>query len=226
MSEGGASDGRNERQRLGSARNGVAQANPVSSVRPARTYAWCLICFQCATAQLQMVLRACRAEAGDQRIDRLNLYRCPQRSEGMKDNETKTRFMELRAQGLPLKKIAAEIKVSKTTLINWDRDFKGEIDNLRAVELEAMYDKYDLSTRKKVEFFGDILSRIQRELETRDLSSISTEKLFVMYAHFYREAKHTLPEIAFRDEDEIKAVKAQRDELNHLLSESNKRICE
>jgi transcriptional regulator with XRE-family HTH domain len=105
----------------------------------------------------------------------------------MKDNETKTRFMELRAQGLPLKKIAAEIKVSKTTLINWDRDFKGEIDNLRAVELEAMYDKYDL---------------------------------------FYREAKHTLPEIAFRDEDEIKAVKAQRDELNHLLSESNKRICE
>ena len=87
----------------------------------------------------------------------------------MKDNETKTRFMELRAQGLPLKKIAAEIKVSKTTLINWDRDFKGEIDNLRAVELEAMYDKYDLSTRKKVEFFGDILSRIQRELETRDL---------------------------------------------------------
>jgi len=33
----------------------------------------------------------------------------------MKDNETKTRFMELRAQGLPLKKIAAEIKVSKTT---------------------------------------------------------------------------------------------------------------
>ena len=71
--------------------------------------------------------------------DRLNLYRCPQQSEGMKDNEIKTRFMELRAQGLPLKKIAAEIKVSKTTLINWDRDFKGEIDNLRAVELEAMY---------------------------------------------------------------------------------------
>jgi hypothetical protein len=136
----------------------------------------------------------------------------------MKDNETKTRFMELRAQGLPLKKIAAEIKVSKTTLINWDRDFKGEIDNLRAVELDAMYDKYDLSTRKKVEFFGDILSRIQRELETRDLSSISTEKLFAMYAHFYREAQHTLPEIAFRDEGEIKTVKAQRDELNHLLS--------
>lgn len=86
--------------------------------------------------------------------------------------------MELRAQGLPLVKIADEIKVSKTTLINWSNEFREEIDNLRAVELEATYDKYDLSVRKKVEFFGDVLSRIQRELETRDLSSIPTEKLF------------------------------------------------
>jgi len=103
--------------------------------------------------------------------------------------------MELRAQGLPLAKIATEIGVSKTTLISWDREFKEEIDNLRAVELEALYDKYDLSTRKKVEFFGDVLSRIQRELETRDLSSIPTEKLFAMYAHFYREAQHALLEL-------------------------------
>jgi hypothetical protein len=125
----------------------------------------------------------------------------------MKDTQTKERFMELRAQGLPLVKIADEIKVSKTTLINWNNEFREEIDNLRAVELEAMYDKYDLSTRKKVEFFGDVLSRIQRELETRDLSSVSTEKLFAMYAHFYREAQHTLPAIRFSDENQVRAVK-------------------
>ena len=59
----------------------------------------------------------------------------------MKDNETKDRFIELRSQGLPFAKIAAELNVSKTALINWERDFKEEIDNLRAIELEAMYDK-------------------------------------------------------------------------------------
>lgn len=128
----------------------------------------------------------------------------------MKDNETKARFMELRAQGLPLAKIAAEIKVSKTTLVNWEGDLKEQIDNLRAIELEAMYDKYHLSTRKKVEFFGDILSRIQRELETRELSEIPTEKLFAMYAHFYREAQHALPELTFRNDDEVKVAKAMR----------------
>ena len=86
----------------------------------------------------------------------------------MKDKQTKERFIELRGQGLPLKRIADEIGVSKTTLVNWEQDLKEQIDNLRAMELEALYDKYYLSTRKKVEFFGDVLSRIQGELETRD----------------------------------------------------------
>jgi transcriptional regulator with XRE-family HTH domain len=128
----------------------------------------------------------------------------------MKDTKTKERFMELRGQGLPLAKIAAEIGVSKTTLINWDRDLKEEIDNLKAVELEALYDKFYLSTRKQVEFFGDILSRIQRELETRELSDVPTEKLFAMYAHFYREAQHALPELTFRNDDEVKVARARR----------------
>ena len=134
----------------------------------------------------------------------------------MKNNETKDRFIELRSQGLPFAKIAAELNVSKTALINWEHDFKEEIDNLRAIELEAMYDKYYLSVRKKVEFFGDVLARIQGELETRDLSSISTEKLFAMYAHFYREAERTLPELKFRTDDEIKRDRAVQESANSV----------
>lgn len=128
----------------------------------------------------------------------------------MKDKETKTRFMELRARGIPLAKIAAELKVSKNTLVSWGQDMKEEIDNLEAIELEAMYDKYRLSTRKQVEFFGEILSRIQCELETRNLSEVSTEKLFAMYAHFHREAQRALPELTFRNDDEITVARAKR----------------
>jgi transcriptional regulator with XRE-family HTH domain len=134
----------------------------------------------------------------------------------MKDNETKARFIELRGQGLPLAKIAAEINVSKTTLINWEHDFREEIDNLQAAELEALYDKYYLSIHKKVEFFGDVLNRIQGELETRDLSTIPTEKLFAMYAHFYHEAQRSLPAIRFQDASEVQASKAQRLRFSEL----------
>jgi hypothetical protein len=57
------------------------------------------------------------------------------------------------------------------------------------MELEALYDRYYLSMRKNVEFFSDALSRTRGELETRDLSTILTDKLFAMYAHVYREAQ-------------------------------------
>ena len=128
----------------------------------------------------------------------------------MKDNETRDRFIELRSQGLPFAKIAAELNVSKTALINWERDFKEEIDNLRAIELEAMYDKYCLSVRKKVEFFGDVLSRIQRELETRELSESPAEKLFATYTLFYQEALHALPELTCHSDDDVRVARANQ----------------
>jgi DNA-binding XRE family transcriptional regulator len=59
----------------------------------------------------------------------------------IKDNKTKARFIELRGQGLPLKSIADELGVSKTTLVNWERDLKEQIDNIRAMELEVLYDR-------------------------------------------------------------------------------------
>jgi hypothetical protein len=64
--------------------------------------------------------------------------------------------------------------------------------------------------RKKVEFFGDVLNRIQGELETRDLSAIPTEKLFAMYAHFYREAQHALPQLTSLNDDEVKIARDKR----------------
>jgi hypothetical protein len=108
--------------------------------------------------------------------------------------------------------------VSKTTVINWDREFTEEIDNLRAGEREAMYQTNHISTRKKLEFFGDFLSRIQRELETRDVPSIQTEKLFAVYPHFCREAQHAVPEIEFRDEDDARVEKSERGTRSDILA--------
>ena len=67
----------------------------------------------------------------------------------IKDNKTKARFIELRGQGLPLKSIADELGVSKTTLVNWERDLKEQIDNVRAMELEVLYDRYYLSVARR-----------------------------------------------------------------------------
>ena len=41
----------------------------------------------------------------------------------------------------------------ETTMINWERDLKVELDNLEA-ELDALFDKLSLSTRTKVGIWG------------------------------------------------------------------------
>ena len=63
-----------------------------------------------------------------------------------------------------------------------------------------------------------MLSRIQRELETRDLSDIPTEKLFAMHAHFYREAERALPVLKFRSDDEVKMAKSMRLSTDALIA--------
>jgi len=69
---------------------------------------------------------------------------------------------------------------------------KEEVDNPKAVELEALYDKICLSTQTG-RVFRRHTGRIQREIETRELSEAPVEKLFVMHAHFYLGAQHALP---------------------------------
>ena len=39
-------------------------------------------------------------------------------------------------------RIAKEIGKSKSTLILWARDFRTEIDNLRSIQLDGLYEKY------------------------------------------------------------------------------------
>lgn len=54
----------------------------------------------------------------------------------MKDQETKEKFVELRAKGLSFDRIAAELHVSKQSLINWAKELETEIGNMRKLSLK------------------------------------------------------------------------------------------
>ena len=87
----------------------------------------------------------------------------------MKDNETKQKFIFLRAKGLSFDKISNELNVSKQTLINWQSEFVSEIDNLKSMELEALYERFALLKQDRIERFGKLLDRLHNEIENRDL---------------------------------------------------------
>ena len=50
----------------------------------------------------------------------------------MYDTDTKSQFLELRAKGWSLARIAERLKVSQRTLVNWNRQEHEEIRTLRA----------------------------------------------------------------------------------------------
>ena len=102
-------------------------------------------------------------------------------------NETQQKFIELRSQGWTYVRIAQELNVTKRTLITWSRKFRYDIQNQRAMELEAIHAKF-LSTREeRMQKLGEQLKVVQAELDKRDISELSTPRLFSLAAQIRRE---------------------------------------
>jgi hypothetical protein len=105
----------------------------------------------------------------------------------MKDAEIQQRFIQLRSQGWSFARIAQELSVSKPTLINWSRKFHFEINNARAIELEALQEQLVASREARVRELAAKLKLVEAELATRQLSEVSTPRLFSLAAALRRE---------------------------------------
>ena len=115
----------------------------------------------------------------------------------MHDGKIVQRFIELRSQGWPFARIAAELNVSKPTLINWSRKHQFEIQNLRAVELEALADKWLSSVSERVNVLGQQLRNVEIELATRDVKDLSTPQLYAMARSLRRQIEEAAGPVQF-----------------------------
>lgn len=105
----------------------------------------------------------------------------------MKQQEHKTDFIRLRAEGRSLRAISAELGVSKSTLSEWDKALSEEISQLRRENLEELYTAYGMAKEARIRRLGETLSRIDTALDAVDLSELPPEKL-LMYKLKYQEA--------------------------------------
>ena len=96
--------------------------------------------------------------------------------------DEKQQFIELRAKGYSYQKIADELGISKPTLIDWSKDEQTskDIHNQRTLYLDELQEKYAMTKRHRIAMFGEVLSRAKAELDKRDLSEMSTDKLITM----------------------------------------------
>ena len=109
--------------------------------------------------------------------------------DGLDKEEQKSRFIHLRAKGLSYAKIAKELKVSTSTLSNWNQELEEQIAWVKALELEALQEEYFMLKEGRIKLLGSQLKTIQEEISGRDLSKVSTEKLMELQLRYFGELK-------------------------------------
>ena len=120
--------------------------------------------------------------------------------------EVKSQFIELRAKGWSYLKIARKLKVSKNTLASWGAELEGEIASVRAVEMEALHEKYFMTKEARIQLLGEQLKEIKAELKRRGLETVSTDKLLELELKLYQALQAEYVETRPLTEDEIEAL--------------------
>src|SRR5262249_34512361 len=113
----------------------------------------------------------------------------------MHTNETKDRFIELRAQGHSLAKVALDLNVSKRTLVDWNHEFQKQIRQLRAIELEAVYAKILASREKELAWMLNIEAKMATSLIKRDFDFDKTATLLRFFLQYRRDISQMRSEL-------------------------------
>jgi len=145
----------------------------------------------------------------------------------MESNILKEKFIELRAQGWSFDKIAKELGKAKQTLIDWSKELQDEIANRKALELEALYEKFYLMKENRLQTFGAMLTKIKEEIERRDFIDVPTDKLLELLLKYSNQVKEEIVEPNYKSSLEIKEERMDREfftELTTLHNEPMRRL--
>lgn len=141
--------------------------------------------------------------------------------------DQKEKFIELRAKGWSFDRIAKELGRAKQTLIDWSKDLQEEIANRKALELEALYETYYLQRESRLQMFGVMLTKIKKEVESRDLSDVPTDKLLELFLKYNNQIREEIVEPIYKSSQELTEEKEDRkllDNLTTLQREPPKRL--
>ena len=136
----------------------------------------------------------------------------------MEITETKERFIELRAQGYSFDRIAKELGKAKQTLIDWSKDLQEEIANRKALELEVIYEKFFLLKEARLQTLGEMIAKIKKEVESRSLSEVPTDKLLELLLKYNNQVKEEVVEPVFKSSGEIAEEAEERRLLDELTN--------
>jgi len=115
----------------------------------------------------------------------------------MHDENTVQRFIELRASGWTYARLMSELNVSKPTLIAWSRKHQFQIQNLKAIELEALAEKWLASVTDRVNGLGEQLRKVELAISQRNVEELKTPQLYALARSLRRQITQAIGSTGF-----------------------------
>ena len=111
--------------------------------------------------------------------------------------ETRQKFVELRAQGWSFVHVAAELGVAKSTIVDWSRQLRFELQNQSAIEMDDLKNRLLGPRQKRATALAEKLAAVEAELGKRDLASVSTQGLYALSASLQRQIEQAIGDLSF-----------------------------
>lgn len=116
--------------------------------------------------------------------------------------EKKLKMLEMRIKGETFERIAKKLKVSKRTLINWSKDpeIKESINSGLLMKHQAILKEFETNRIGRVKYLSKLINKLSLELDNRDLSNVSTDKILKMILLASKELDGLTPSLTFGGE--------------------------
>ena len=111
--------------------------------------------------------------------------------------EIRQKFVERRAQGWSFVRIASELGVAKSTLIEWSRQLRFELQNQTAIEMDDLKNRLLGHRQARASILAEKLAAVEAELRQRDLASVSTQGLHTLSNSLQRQIEHAIGDLSF-----------------------------
>lgn len=135
--------------------------------------------------------------------------------------ELREQVIELRAQGLSIRKIAGRVHRSRSTIGRWIALWDEEIARRRAIELEALYERAAMTKEARIKRLSTQIGAMEKELKGRGLADVSTERLLRLLLEYHEalgaEYVETEPAAAMGRDEAIMDSEQVKSELERLL---------
>jgi hypothetical protein len=103
--------------------------------------------------------------------------------------EITDQFIELRSRDISLERIAQQLGINKSTAIDWQRRYQAQIDEFKAIHLDAVRERLTTRYEDELKYAMTELKRIRAELKTRDWDYEATTFLHHAEAATYRRVQ-------------------------------------